>query len=1062
MNFFRLRIGLLLFFTFGFMMINVFASDQNDWENEQVYQRNKLDGHATLIPYPNEKNALRGNISQSPFYFSLNGTWKFNWSKSPAEAPADFFNLQFDDNSWLTIAVPGCWQLQGYGMPIYTNVKYPFRPVDPPFIPDDYNPVGCYKRSFQLPADWQNRQIFLHFDGVKSAFYVWINGKEAGYSQGSATPAEFNITNLIQQGMNTIAVKVFRWSDGSYLEDQDAWRLSGIYRDVYLYSTPEIHIRDFFVKTELDKKYEDAFLIVRAKIHNYSHNNRSRYSVEMGLYDDNGTQLFDPVEQVFRASPAEERSLQLSRHIKNPRKWSAETPNLYTLILKLKDDAGNVIEVESTRIGFRQVEIKNGQLLVNGRAITIKGVNRHEHDPDRGRTVSEEVMIKDIKLMKQFNINAVRTSHYPNTPRWYELCDEYGLYLIDEANIETHELWSKLARDHRWQGAFLDRAQRMVERDKNHPSVIIWSLGNESGYGPNHDAMAAWIREYDGTRPIHYEATDPGYSSEPSHFDIIANMYPSVEFMIELTQKNPDRPVIICEYAHAMGNSVGNLKEYWDAIEQYPRLQGAFIWDWVDQGIRQRTKDGAEYFAYGGDFGEPLTDGNFCINGLVFPDRTIQPELFEVKKVYQYIKVEPIDLLQGKIKITNNYDFQHLEFVDVIWYIAMDGNVLEKGNAGRFNIPPSQSKTITIPYQRPKLNPGSEYWMTISFQLAHATAWGEKGQELAWEQFKLPLDPPGKQVMPIEQMPLLHLNQTDSTIEIASTDFDINFSKIRGTITSFTYLGSRLLVAGPLPNFWRAPTDNDAGGDERSFKHRWLQAGLDKLIPKVNRITARQLTPRTIAVRIELELVGSRDTIKYQGDYTIFGSGDILLNNSIEVGDKFPPLPRVGLQLMLPQEFDHIAWYGRGPHESYWDRKHGAKVAVYRGSVAEQYVPYLMPQENGNKSDVRWACLMNQNNVGLMVASSSLFNMSAHHYTLKNLTEAKHTYEVKNSDHVTWNLDYQQMGLGGDDSWNPRTHEKYLLKPGKYQYSLRICPFSSGVRVAVDHIKKELPFGVME
>jgi len=683
-------------------------------------------------------------------------------------------------------------------------------------------------------------------------------------------------------------------------------------------------------------------------------------------------------------------------------------------------------------------------------------VNRHEHDPDHGRTVSEEMMIKDIMLMKQYNINAVRTSHYPNCPRWYELCDEFGIYLIDETNIETHELWSKLSKDPDWQNAYVDRVQRMVQRDKNHPSVIIWSLGNESGYGQNHEAMAEWVRSFDNTRPIHYEATDPGYSEEPSHFDIIANMYPSVEKMIGFTKKYPDRPVIICEYAHAMGNSVGNLKDYWDAIENYPGLQGAFIWDWVDQGLRQKTEDGTEWFAYGGDFGEEITDGNFCINGLVFPDRTIQPEIHEVKKVYQYVKFESEDLAEGKIRVSNNYNFINLDGFELYWTMEADGKILQQGKTGQYDIKPGNSKTILIPFEKPDIISDTEYWLNLSFRTEKKTKWADKGHEIAWEQFKLPYDKISNESVSIEDMPPLTLKKIINGIAITGQEFSIIFDKKIGTITSYKFQNNDILSQGPLPNFWRAPNDNDAGGDEKSFAHRWLKAGLDELRMKVVDFKTEQLNKQVIRIKVKIDLVAKTDKIKYTGIYTVFGNGEILMDNEIDVGDDLPPLPKVGLQMKMLKDYNLFYWYGRGPHESNWDRKQGTKLGVYSGTVAGQYVPYIMPQENGNKSDVRWACLTNQENTGLMIKANSLLNVSAHHHSLENLTDAKHTFEIKDSGFITWNLDYQLMGLGGDDSWNPRTHEEYLLKPGKYKYGFRISPVSSQLNDVIANLKKKL------
>jgi len=1029
---------------------------EHKWENEQIYGINKEPGHSTLMPYNNEEMALKGKQTISLNFLNLNGKWKFKWTKNPAEADIDFFKNNFNVNEWTDIEVPGCWQLQGFGTPIYTNVKYPFRPVNPPYIPNDNNPVGSYKRTFEIPPEWSNRQIFLHFDGVKSAFYLWINGEIVGYSQGSATPAEFNITRFIKKATNTIAVKVFRWSDGSYLEDQDAWRLSGIYRDVYLFSTPEIHIRDFFVKTEFDRNYANAVLDFQAKIQNYCKKDVSDGTMEISLYDAERQPVFESLKKEFAIGKKEDGILHFSQMVKNPQKWSAEYPYLYTLILRLKDENNEIIEIESTKIGFRQVEIKNGQLLVNGKAVTFKGVNRHEHDPDHGKTVSEDIMIKDIKLMKQFNINAVRTSHYPNCPRWYELCDEYGIYLIDETNIETHELWSKLSQDPCWEDAYVDRVQRMVERDKNHPSVIIWSLGNESGYGPNHEAMAALVREYDPTRPIHYEATDPGYSSEPSHFDIIANMYPSVEKMVKLTQDYPDRPVIICEYAHAMGNSVGNLKDYWDAIEKYPRLQGAFIWDWVDQGLRKKTDDGTEYFAYGGDFGENITDGNFCINGIVSPDRVPEPELYEVKKVYQFIKVENIDLGSGLIKVTNNYDFLNMENLRMTWEIVGDGKILQNGVIEDLNINPKEYKTIKIPYNYPKPEAGTEYWLNIGFCLKNTGSWAEKGHKVAWEQFRIDIKTPKISSLNLSKHSDLKVDESNEKISVSGENFKITFSKESGAISFFSYKGKTLLQQGLVPNFWRAPTDNDCGGNDRSFAQRWLKAGLDNLKKEVKSVTVDKISSDMVQINILLNMIAKSDNISFKTCYSVYKDGTVLVDNTIDVGKNLPPLPKVGMQMILPDEFDHFTWYGRGPGESYWDRKTGAPVNIYEGTVSEQYFPYIMPQENGNKTDVRWAYL-NDNNVGLMVIGSELLNISVHRYSVENLTQAKHTYEVKENNIVYLNIDHKVMGLGGDDSWNPRTHEEYLLYPGIYKYCFQLYPIENNRKEIVKRSKIKLP-----
>ncbi len=902
------------------------------------------------------------------------------------------------------------------------------------------DPVGLYYREFEIPADWDNRQIFLHFDGVRSAFYLWVNGKEVGYSQGSATPAEFNITSYLNEGSNSVALKVFRWSDGSYLEDQDAWRLSGIYRDVYLLSTPNMHIRDMFVTTDLDDQYKDASLQIQVKVRKYIDLDESTRSIEYFLYDENKNLIANSTASIPRFENDDEISQKLTQKITSPKKWSAEYPNLYTLVLKLKEKDNQIIEIVSTKVGFREVVIRDGQLLVNGKAILLKGVNRHEHDPDHGRTISEEMMIKDITLMKQFNINAVRTSHYPNSPRWYELCDQYGLYLTDETNLETHEIWSALTKNPSWKEAFVDRAKRMVERDKNHPSVIIWSLGNEAGYGPNHEAMASWIRAYDPSRPIHYEPTDPGYSAEPSHFDIIANMYPSVEFMVELSKQNPDRPVIICEYAHAMGNSVGNLQDYWDAIEGNPRIQGAFIWDWVDQGLRQYTEEGVEWFAYGGDFGEQPTDSNYCLNGLVFPDRTVQPELFEVKKVYQYIKTKSTDAMSGIFEISNQYNFYSMENVYLNWDLHANGVSIEKGKITDIAMDPGETRQITIPFTKPDIKPNTEYWLKLSYHLENNTSWGTAGHEIAWNEFQLKFEKPDPDVYSLSSMSEISMQENDDTIEVRGSNFDIVFDKGTGIIKSYKKNDKNILVSGPVPNFWRAPVDNDIGGFERSFRYRWYQAGLDKVESKLQGITTEILDPKVIRITVNLDMIGKTGKIDYSAIYTIFGNGELMIDNMFDVDESMPPLPRVGITMQIPNTFVNMSWYGRGPHESYWDRKSGAAVGLYTGLVADQFVPYIKPQENGNKTDVRWAQLSDGNGSGISVVGMPVINVSAHNYTLENLTNAHHTYDIVDGENITLNVDYQQMGLGGDDSWNPRTHKEYLLDKKTYVFSVRLSP----------------------
>jgi beta-galactosidase len=1133
----------------------------NDWENPHVVGRNKEPAHVTLVPYADAETALGGGYidrhgrAASPFFKLLNGDWQFHWAPNPASAPEAFYREDFDAGDWDVISVPSDWQMQGYGLPRYAGISRIFDVEHLPRVPEDDNETGSYRTTFTVPEDWKDRQVFIVFDGAGSAFYLWINGQMVGYSQDSRLPAEFNVTPYLRAGgENTLAVHVYRWSDGSYLEDQDMWFLSGIFRDVYLFATPDVHIRDFWARTELDAHYRDAVLRVRAKVRNYGDADADGYALELGLFDEANRRISESAVDV--AVEAEgEVTLEVDQDIANPDKWSAEQPNLYTLLLTLKDAAGNVIEVERCAVGFRQVEIKDGQVHVNGVPVLFKGVNRHEHDPDRGHAVTEESMVEDILLMKRFNINAVRTCHYPNHPRWYDLCDRYGIYLIDEANLESHGVWDRLTKDPEWEMAFMDRGTRTVERDKNHPSIVIWSLGNESGYGPNHVALADWIHTYDPTRPVHYESATQwrdykGPETAPA-IDIVSAMYPPVDKVIEIAQTPGEtRPFIMCEYAHAMGNSPGNLKEYWDVIEAYPRVQGGFVWDWVDQGLRRVTEEGESWFAYGGDFCDEPHFGSFCINGLIFPDRTIHPSLWEIKKVCQPVGVEAVDLLAGRVEVVNKHFFSDLSGLDVTWKLSADGDMLQKGQLPRLNTPPGGCEVITVPFERPELEPGAECWLTLSFTLAADTPWAEKGHEIAWEQFKVPFEAPSALALPVSTMPTLDLNESDAQAVVEGNDFQLVFDKMEGTIASLRYQGNELIERGPRMNVWRAPTENDLNtwGDERAAI-RWREVGLDQLEEQVTEVEVVQPEPQVVRVVVrsvaqargavqpepptreqqlmflrhglttllneeklpafctrlgvdpgdlpgedvgtkvralvdrcaaedrqldllkavhglltelgmpipeDLEAVVASDDpdarpepkplarFEYEYTYTIYGSGDVVIDAHVVPEVEVHFLPRIGLQMQLLGSCEQFAWYGRGPHETYVDRKEGAQVGVYAGSVDEQYVPYVVPEENGNKTEVRWVTLTNQDGVGLLASGDRWLEVSAHHYTTEDLTTAKHTHELERREEITLNLDYAQSGLGSA-SCGPGRLEKYQLKPQEVRYSVRLRPFSSAV-----------------
>lgn len=1056
-----------------------------DWENPQQVGINKLPAHATLIPYPDETAALTCRQDESPYFLLLNGQWQFKLVANPNAAPNGFYRPDFDTTAWANITVPGNWQMQGYDKPIYTNIKMPF-PANPPYVPHDDNPTGLYHRTFTIPAGWEKRQVFISFNGVETAFYLWLNGQPVGFSKVSRLPAEFDLTPYLQPGSNTLTLMVIRWSDASYIEDQDYWWLSGVFRDVYLYATPKIHIFDFFAHTEFDSEFCNATLKVEAQINFYEQETGADYRLEMRLYNAQGQAVFsEPVSRPILETDWSPSRVSLLKTVTTPYHWSAETPYLYTLVLSLKNATGETVEAESCKIGFRQVKIRGREILINGQAVLLKGVNRHDFHDRLGRAVPEETLLTDIKLMKQFNLNAVRTSHYPNDARWYDLCDQYGLYVIDEADLECHAVRDKLAHHPHWTHAFVDRGQRMVERDKNHPCVIFWSLGNESGYGPNHDAMAGWIRGYDPSRPIHYEgAISPhsalrniaGWEAEMENFsgpelqeagrrmgwqqgflttDVVSPMYPTVDHIIAYAQNQANtRPMIMCEYAHSMGNSTGNLKEYWDAIETCPGLQGGFIWDWVDQGLHRVDDQGREYWAYGGDFGDEINDGNFCLNGLVWPNRVPHPALYEYKKVLQPIGVKAVDLVAGIIEITNKQYFTNLSGYKATWEIAVDGEIVQQGELLLPEIPPQESRMTAFSpwphlplWEGEKENSGAEYFLTVRFKLAEDTLWAEQGHEVAWEQFKL--SSPATSSVPhlrLERMPDLNLFQNNREAIVTGLDFDLVFDREAGCIAAFTYQGQPLLVKGPQLNVWRAATDNDGlklwPDQSDKLLYKWLKVGLDRLTWQTDQVVVEQLHPQVI--RFTSRLVGRApgclEEITHQQTTTVYGSSDVVIENTVEANLNLISLPRLGLTMQLSSGFENFTWYGRGPHENYIDRNTGAAVGLYRSTVNEQYVSYVMPQENGNKTEVRWLSLTNEAGTGLLVAGSIPLEVSVSHYTAADLYRARHINELIRRNEVILNLDYRQCGLGGA-SCGPGTLPQYLVAPGCYQFTVWLRPF---------------------
>lgn len=1015
----------------------LFASDLSaqeneylDWENEQIFGINKEKAHATFYSFPNRLDAQNQQPEESANYLSLNGLWKFNWAKKPADRPTDFYLNTYDDTNWNEIPVPSNWELEGYGIPIYVNIPYEWtKNPNPPFVRHDWNPVGSYRKTIILPDHWNEKEVFLTFGAVKSAFYLWVNGKKVGYSQDSKLPAEFNITNFLKDGENLIAIEVYRWSDGSFLECQDFWRISGIERDVYLQARPKVSIRDFKVEPFLSNDYTSGKLKIDVDLQG-DIEAQKEYKIEARLFKEN--------VQLKKNSFQNQAEISLAF----PDLWSAEQPNLYQLVLTLIDNKGKEVESTSIKVGFREVKMDGGQLLINGKAILLKGVNRHEHDPITGHVISRESMLNDIRLMKQFNINAVRTSHYPNDPYWYQLCDEYGIYLVDEANIESHGMGYKpertLGNKANWEAAHLDRIDRMMDRDKNHPSVIIWSMGNEAGFGLNFIAAAKLMHQKDPNRPTHYER-----AGEDLATDIVCPMYPSIEHLKKYAARATDRPLIMCEYAHAMGNSVGNLKDYWDVIKAEPHLQGGFIWDWVDQGLEQTTEDGQKYFAFGGDFGGDTipSDNNFCINGLVFPDRDIHPALWEVKKVYQYIDFE---LNNRFVHIHNRYHFTNLSNFEFDWEMMRDGIKIGSGILPEINLKPGQSVDLPLPMSGELFDQDVDYVFKVSAKLRKENKLLDRGHEVAWEQFEVQ-SMQGFMYTNLDEFEELKLDENEYSLSIYGEGFEFQFSKTTGKLKKWTWQGRNILAneKGFSFNFWRGMTDNDFGNRFQQRAGIWKAAGQQTLLRE---FSFKRIDEKEIQIKTKHE-IGKAYAI-WEMVYTIAANGEIYVDNTfVPLQVDLPELPKLGLTLEIDSSFQELDWYGRGPQETYWDRKTGAKIGVYSSSVSEQLENYVRPQENSNHTDTRWFALRDIDGFGLLIAGEPLLDFSAQNYALEDFDQPdksmnKHSIDIKKRSYVTLDIDLGQTGVAGDNSWGARAHDQYTLFPKPYSYSFRISPIS--------------------
>ncbi|GGK75760.1 glycoside hydrolase family 2 TIM barrel-domain containing protein [Mangrovihabitans endophyticus] len=1220
----------------------------------RLFAVNAEEPHATLMPYAGLAGALAGDRTRSPYRLDLDGPWRFRHVSRPDQRDPDFYRDDVDDRSWDTIPVPSNWQLHGYDFPIYTNITYPWwgangenENAQPPFAPTRFNPVGHYRRTFRLPAGWSGRRTFLHFEGVKSAFYVWVNARLVGYREDSYDASEFDVTGYLKPGINRVAVEVYRFCDGDWLEDQDMIRLSGIFRSVYLFSTPTVHLRDFRLDTPLRDDYTHADLAVTAAVRAYGEPAHGTYTVETQLYDDAHHPVWrEPLRQridVGSAPAGQDVTTEAAKAVRAPRLWSAEQPNLYTAVLVLRDPSGHAIETLSARVGFREFAIVDGLMRINGQPVKLHGTNRHEIHPARGAALTRDDMVADIRLMKRMNINAHRTSHYPNNPSWYELADAYGLYVLDETNLETHGIRDRYPDSNpEWTDAVVDRARRMVHRDKNHPCVVIWSLGNEAGGGSNFVAMHDWIRGYDTTRVIHYEG-----DNRPEVSDIRSRMYERPSTVEQRAHDTTDtRPYIMIEYAHSMGNSTGNLKEYWDIVRAYPILQGGFIWDFVDQALRwptpprklltetgpealtaeltpaaefdrgtgltggavfeaddaldltgsltleawvtpssvgghqpivargdhqyslkqtdanleffiysggwisvtaalpddwtarehhvagvfddaantltlyldgqatsrttdrapdsttaqialgtdaenpdrvfsgtiragrvyaralsaadlgsdgrdaddpavrlwfdtataryaQQQPDERSFLAYGGDWGDNPNDGNFCANGILTADRRLGGKAVEVKHVYQYVTAaggpDP-----GSVTITNEHLFTNVNTYDGRWELVSDGAVVQRGRLTRrqMDVPPRSSRTIAVPLRRPsRTAPGQEFFLRLSFTTRTRTPWAAPGFEVAREQLPVDLGSPSVTAAPARGAPPVTVHETAEAITVTGRDFTVVVSPTTGLLTSYVVRGTRLVTSGPAPNFWRAPTDNDRGNGQPSRNGTWRYAGADRT---VTGITVDAGSATAAVIRVDGTLPTTVPS-SYSTTYTIFGNAEIKVDTTMHPGSPtLPYIPEVGTLLFLPRELDAIEFYGRGPEENYWDRHTGSDVGRYTSTVARQWTEYIRPQENGNRTDVRWIALTDRHGTGLLATGEPLIEVNASHFTPEDLSVgARHSYQLTPRADVVLRLNHRQMGVGGDDSWGAQTHDEYKLFADRdYQYTYRLRPLT--------------------
>ncbi|WEK37364.1 MAG: glycoside hydrolase family 2 TIM barrel-domain containing protein [Candidatus Pseudobacter hemicellulosilyticus] len=1010
-------------------------TDKPHWENPEVFAINKEAARTTALPYPSEALAIADNYGQNPFYQLLDGQWSFQWAGKVAEVSKDFYKEDYDISQWTQIPVPGSWEFNGHGTPLYVSAGFGFR-AKPPFIDREDSPVGAYRRNFTVPDNWDGRRIFLHFEGGTNAMYVWVNGRQVGYTENAKSPAEFDITQYLRKGSNTLACQVFRYSDGSYLEDQDMWRMGGINRSVFLYSTAQTRILDFFAHPDLDKNYTNGLFSLDLTLKNYADQEQAQ-KAEISVLDRNGKKVFSK-QQALRIHANGSSVLQFAGTVKAPLLWTAETPNLYTLLITLKDGSGKIVEATSHKIGFRKVEIRDGQLLVNGKKIYIKGVNLHEFNTKTGNVVNKEIMLRNIQLMKELNINAVRTSHYPQPTLWYKLCDEYGLYLVDEANQESHGLGygpDNVANFPEWQEAHMDRMVRLVERDKNHASVIIWSLGNESGNGKAFFATYDWAKSRDNSRPVQYEQAHDRHRNT----DIICFMYPGWNNMVNDAKKDLGKPYIMCEYAHAMGNSMGNMQDYWDLMRTSKNMQGGFIWEWYNHGFTSKDEQGRTYWAYGGDLGgyNKMNSDNFCMDGIISPDQQYLPHTYIVKKVYQPVLFASANPASGLISVINDYKFLPVTEKDYSfkWVLLKNGQPVAEGPFS-VSLAADARTSVQLPLPALEQTPGTEYFLQVFATTKNATQFIPAGFEVAKEEFALNT---GNYFVQPSAGGSLNVEKKEDRVTVQSGNLSYVFSTKDGqTLISFTRDQHRVFQELPRLNFWRAPTDNDFGANDQVNLVLWSAASHNI------RYSYKGMEEKEGIIRFRYEAKLRGVEAKTDLSYTVNKDGSLTIATDYKaLSDELPELMRFGMLMRLPQQLDNFTWYGRGPQENYVDRCADAFMGTWNGKVAAQAFAYYRPQETGNKTNVRWLTLKDDSGKGIRIQGLQPLSVSATNYLPEDLDpgltkKQQHHSDLVPRDETVLAVDLFQRGVGGLNSWGAKPLDAYRFRERAYSYAFTI------------------------